>query len=395
MPLNLLSRGDDRFVAIDSIFPQKEPLAFRNAEINEYLRTIRNFSSYTMPAMLPDRDASFSEGYGMSRKEFRSNKAGYLKYYPQNGRQIHYLNRYRRYNFGLAYSFFLGETYTLLPFYESNRIPFTFVLYPGGRFAFDQEGSDRMLKRIFSSRCFKGVIVTQKITRDYLMTKKLCPEAKIKYIYGGFVQFNKQDVKAKKKYKINKKTFDICFVAAKYTPKGVDKGYDLFIETAKQLCRDTDDVMFHVVGGFDESDIDITEIKKRIKFYGYQRPDFLKGFYSRMDIFLGPNRPFMISPGSFDGFPLGIDASYCGVAMFVADELKMNTKYIPDTEIVIVALDSTKIATEILSYYCDLGRLYALSENGQKKTQELFDIDRQIKERVQFFGNFIKLEMKG
>jgi glycosyltransferase involved in cell wall biosynthesis len=287
----------------------------------------------------------------------------------------------------------LAITYVLLPFYEKHRIPFTFVLYPGGGFGLNFDGSDKMLKKIFASPYFRGVIVTQAITRDYLTRKKLCPKDRIHYIYGGFVQFKKDELKPKRYFKKDKKTFDICFVAAKYSEKGVDKGYDLFIEAAKLLSKQTEDIMFHVIGDFDKSDIDISDIKDRVKFYGYRQPDFLAEFYAGMDIFLGPGRPFKLFEGNFDGFPLGIDAGYCGVGLFVSDELKIN-RYYTAKDIVIVPLSAKTIADTIMRHYNNLDGLYDLSRRGQARTQELFDMDNQINERIKVFRKYVGLEMR-
>lgn len=383
---------NEDIVVIDSIFPQKTPRAFRNSEINEYFKRIKNFSSYTMYPMKPDKGAWFQHGYGINEKTFKENKKGYLKTYPQNRRRVKYLYPRKKYKIKLAYSFFLAETYTLLPFYERQEIPFIFVLYPGGGFGLNFDKSDLMLKKIFSSHLFRGVIVTQPITRDYLLKKKMCSKDKIHYIYGGFVQFKKEEIKEKLLYKENKKSFDICFVAKKYTEKGVDKGYDLFVETARRLVKATDDIFFHVVGGFGPEDIDVDAFKDRIKFYGYQGPDSLKEFYSRMDIFLSPNRPFRLFKGNFDGFPLGGDAAYCGVARFVSNELNIETKFKDGSDIAVIPLSAEKIADIILTYYNDVDALYVLSKNGQRITQELLDINYQIQRRIEVFDKFIKLE---
>jgi glycosyltransferase involved in cell wall biosynthesis len=376
---------------IDSIFPQQDPFSFRNTEIKEYLRRYDNAAAYTMYPMKPGKDAWFSHSYGKTKHQFQENFNGYLQHYPDNREKIYHLNPDRRYSFDLTYSLFLAETYTLQPFLERNKVPFTFVLYPGGAFGLDNPKSDAMLKKIFSSKYFRKVIATQRITKGYLLNKQLCKEDDIAFIYGGFVQFKTEQVLPKKQYKSTKLTFDICFVAAKYTPKGRDKGYDLFIETAKLLAKQTKDIFFHVIGGFNESDIDVSEIKDRITFYGYKRPDFLLNFYSSMDIFLAPNRPFEIYEGNFDGFPLGIDAGYCGVALFVADELKMNEHYTDGKDIALISLDANEVAEKILHYYKNPEALRLLSVNCKATTQRLFNIDSQIEERVKVFSNFVNL----
>lgn len=381
-------------VVIDSQFPQKEPFAFRNVEINEYFKRLKNFSSYAMYPMMPDAESWFQHGYGIAREVYDENKQGYSRYYPQNTKRVHYLEPLKKYSFQLAYSFFLAETYVLLPFYEAQNIPFVFVLYPGGCFGLNFDKCDAMLRKIFNSPCFRGVIATQTITRDYLLEKNLCPEDKIAYIYGGFVQFKPEDVRARRFYKKDKKTLDICFVAAKYSEKGVDKGYDIFIDVAKQLSKITDDVMFHVIGGFGPDEIDVSEIADRITFYGIRRPDFLKEFYRDMDIFLAPNRPFQLYEGNFDGFPLGIDSSYCGVALFVADELHMNDHYKSREEIEIISLESADITKKILHFRSHPDKLISLAQKGQTKTQALFDVDLQIDQRLAVFGRFAKLDSR-
>lgn len=380
------------FIIIDSSFPQKIPFGFRNVEINEYFKRIKNCNSYTMYPMLPGPDAWFTHGYGVDRAQFEENKSGYLSHYPNNSKRIRYLSPNKNYNVKLAYSFFLAETYVLLPFLEKNKIPFVFVLYPGGAFGLDNNKSDQMLRSIFGSEFFRGVIVTQDITREYLIRKKMCEKSKISYIYGGLVQFKKDQVLTKKYFHKDKKTFDICFVAAKYSDRGIDKGYDIFIDVAKKLSKKFDDIRFHVVGGFNKNEIDVSEIESKINFYGYKDSDFLLKLYSKMDIALSPNRPFKLFNGNFDGFPLGADASFCGTALFVSDNLGMNSKYVDRTDIVIIKNDSEKIFQDIIFYYNNLNLLYNISNNGQIKTQRLFNTDYQINSRQKIFNKYVELQ---
>jgi glycosyltransferase involved in cell wall biosynthesis len=392
-PFERMVRGE--FCVIDSVFPQKMPFSFRNTEINEYFNRVRNFSSFTMHPMRPGAEAWFSHGYGAPKKEFKLNKEAYLRFYPENRGRIHYLSRRKRYDLTLAYSFFLAETYVLLPFYEKHHVPFVFVLYPGGGFGLNFGKSDDMLRRVLSSPCFRKVIVTQEITRDYLLSAGLTTGERVEHIYGSIVQFTKEDVRPKKRYQESKSTFDVCFVAAKYSRQGIDKGYDLFIEAARMLAQATPDIMFHVVGGFDADDMDVDDLGGRITFYGYRRPDFLAEFYSGMDVFLSPNRPYKLFTGSFDGFPLGMDAGYCGVAQFVSDPLDMNRHYLDGRDIVLVPLDSAEIASLVLSHYEDLDHLYELSARGQEKAQELFDITAQTSQRLKVFGELARLDLCG
>lgn len=378
-------------VVIDSVFPQKQPFAFRNQEINEYIHRVKGFKAYTMYPMRP-KDAPFAHSYGQTEGDYQENKKGYLKFYPDNEPALSYIDKKKKYRFQLAYSFFLGETYSLLSFYEKNKVPFVFVLYPGGLFSLTSPEAESMLREICSSKWFRGVITTQDITKDYLIQKSICNEKSIHNIYGGFVQFHENDVIKKKKYLTDKKTFDICFVAAKYSERGIDKGYDLFIDCAKKLSRKSDDFVFHVVGGFDESDIDISDIKHRIKFHGYLMPQELSKFYSKMDVFLSPNRPGELYEGNFDGFPLGIDAGYCGVALFVADELNMNSRYQDGVDIEIIPLDTDKITKRIMLYKNKPEKLHELSKRCKHTTQKLFDINTQVNQRLEVFSKYMDID---
>ena len=123
----------------------------------------------------------------------------------------------------------------MLPWLERHNIPFVFTLYPGGGFfPYDTE-RDQVLKKIFHSPMFRKVIVTVNFTRDYLLEHKLCQSQHIAFILGGFSQLDHADIKPRLSYNTDKKTFDICFVAYKYTEKGVKKGFDIFIQVACQL----------------------------------------------------------------------------------------------------------------------------------------------------------------
>lgn len=380
-------------IVIDSMFPQKVPFGFRNIEINDYLKRIEGAKAYAMYPMKPWGDAWFPWSYGVVKDVYNNNLKGYLEHYPENLPKVDYLNSKKKYRARLAYSYFLAETYVLLPFYERSKIPFVFMLYPGGAFGLDNDASDKMLRRIFESKYFKGVIVSQQLTKNYLLKKNLCPEEKIDLVFGGFSQFSKSEVKPKKYYKKDKQTFDLVFVAGNYSKQGRDKGYDLFVAAAKKISLTVNDARFHVVGNFSKDDVPLGSVEERFIFYGYRQPDFLVNLYASMDIYVSPNRPGELYEGNFDGFPLGIDTSFCGVAQFASNPLKMNEDIYTDGEdIVIIPLDADGIAKKILSYYKNLDKLYEVAQKGKIKAQSLFDHDKQVDERIQVFQKYAKIE---
>lgn len=386
-----LARGrtvTKNIVVIDSVLPNKDAVGPRNSDAVEFAGKLPGFTYFTMYPMQPGPEAWFAHGYGMSKEDFDKNIDAYTAKYPETKGKIQYLSETKKYNISLAYTYFLAETYTLLPFLEKHKIPFVFLLNPGGAFGFDNDDSDKMLKRVFASPFFRKVIVNQRLLQEYLIKKRLCKRPDIIYDFSGSAQFKLADVQPKKFYPGDKPTFDVCFVAAKYSPKGVDKGYDLFIAAAHKLAKICPDMRFHVVGGFDETEIDISAIKDKVKFYGYLPPGDLPEFYSRMEIFMSPNRPFKLYKGNSDGFPLSAGAMYCGVCGFNADELHMNTEF-GDDEVVIIKTQAKDIVDKAKYFYEHLDELYDISKKGQQKAHVFFDIESHIEGRIQLFKDII------
>ncbi len=376
----------DNIVVIDSVLPNRDAVGPRNSDFLEFTRQLPAFRYYTMYPMKPGPKAWFAHGYGMEPKKFAQQLPEYVQKYPEAKGKIRLLSPNKKYTFNVAYTYFLAETYTMLPFLEKNRIPFVFLLNPGGAFGINNESSDAMLRTIFNSPFFRKVIVNQQLFKDYLLKKKLCKVDDIVYDFSGSAQFRQEDVRMKRFYKKEKQTFDMCFVAAKYSVKGVDKGYDLFIAAAKKLARKCPDMRFHVVGGFSAEDIDVSSLKDVIKFYGYVDASALPMFYASMDIYLSPNRPFKLYEGGSDGFPLSAGAMYCGVAGFNADELHMNTEFSSD-EVVIVRTNVRDIVMKVQHAYEHPAELYKLARKGQRRAQSLFDIEKHIQGRIQLLKN--------
>ena len=166
---------------------------------------------------------------------------------------------------------------------------------------------------------------------------------------------------------------DICFVGAKYSDKGVDKGFDLFIDVAKILAEKYDNLRFHVIGGFDETETDVARIKDKITFYGYLSPEALKGIYSLTDICLSPNRPFKLFEGNFDGFPLCLDAMAFANVLMTTDELGNNIAFEDGRDLVIIRPDPEDILAKIEPLLDHPEQLYDLGARGQAKIYEIMD----------------------
>ncbi len=369
-------------VVIDSILPNKNACGSRNADALEFRKQLESFTYYSMFPMLPGSKAWFGHGYGISPREYDVALETYIKKYPEMRDSIKYLHPDKKYTCNLAFCYFVAETYTLLPFFKKHRIPFAFLLAPGGAFGFENESSDAMLKEIVDSGLCRKIFVFHKKIGDYLAKKNICSEDLIHFDPLGTLHFTPKDIREKKFYKKDKNTFDICFVAFKYTERGIDKGYDLFIDAAKILATMYDDIRFHVVGDFTAKDIDITPIQDKISFRTTILPRFLPAFYANMDIHLSPNRPFKIFKGSFDGFPLGSTAMYCGVCGFNTDPLGLNSEYIDREDIVLIEAQTDNIVNNIIHYYHNTEELYRIAACGQKKAIELLDTKKCIENRI-------------
>ena len=357
---------------LDDVFPH--PLsAFRLQEFSTYLREF-------------PRARVYSTGQGLrllGHTPLDQLISDFKRRHPDHAKQLEPLQEDTPLQARLIYVVFLGNAYANLTRIEAVRTPFVLCLYPGGSFRLDDPRSDWMLRRVTSSPCFRRVVVTQQITYDYLIANGFCSPEQIEFVFGivtppagGGVEFP-----VKRRFGSDKDTLDICFVAHKYTVRGVDKGYDVFVDVARRLHQRHGNVRFHVVGGFDEQDIDVTTLGDRITFYGPRPTEWFDDFYRDKDLILCPNRP---SAGAFDGFPTGtcVDAGLRRTAIFCTDPLELNTHFESGAEIVIVPHDAEKTAAIIEEYHRDPGRLAEIADRGYRKIRQLYGLEVQMGPRL-------------
>jgi len=371
-------------VIIDDVFPH--PVSgFRYQEFLSYFKHFNSIKVLT----------TGSSVHVLGNKTVHELVIDFKRNFPQIGGNLEVFSSFDNINCKLFYFVFLQNADSVVELAERRRIPFVFTLYPGGSFGLDNASSDQLLKRVIDSPCFRKVIVTQQVTYNYLIDKDFCKPEQIEYIFGVVTPLDKveREFVGKKHYKIDKDNLDICFVAHKYTDYGQDKGYDLFIDVAKQLVRMHSNIHFHVVGNFDEKVIDISEIKDNITFYGIQLPNWFDGFYNDKDIILSPNIPYRIYAGSFDGFPTAscTDAGLCKTAIFCTDPLDLNNSHFKDNEqIVIIKGIKLNIIDKIEYYYNNPLDLKDICENGYKAMKDLYSFDNQIAPRIRLLKANIK-----
>ena len=175
-------------------------------------------------------------------------------------------------------------------------------------------------------------------------------------------------------------------------PKGLDKGYDVFVALAHSLIKKYDFVRFHVVGGFDKEEIDVTLLDGIITFYGYQKFDDLATIYQKTEVIVSPNKPFVQGKGSFDGFPLGtaIEAVLNSVVAIVTDELNQNTVFENGKEIIITNCDVISIEKEIINLIQNPEKLFDVSQKGRDKFLEIYSNDYQMNPRIKLLTEEIE-----
>ena len=199
-----------------------------------------------------------------------------------------------------------------------------------------------------------------------------------------------------KKYGVNKDKLDLCFVAHKYTEKGIDKGYDIFISVAKELNKKFKNIDYHVIGGFNENDIDVSELGDNISFYGVKDSKWLRNFYNNMDIIISPNRPNMLGKGTFDGFPTGsaTEAMIRKVLLLCTDELKLNVKFKNKKELIIIKPNFENVTKIIEKLYKNPVKIKKIADQGSKKAKEIYSKENQIIPRVKIIKECLEKEGK-
>ncbi len=371
-------RGQDaaaeRLIILDDYFPNLLS-SFRVAEYHSYLKRFPNAEVHSTGTALGEH------------KTFDGLLAEYESRHPEFRNRVMKFHRRRVLRGSAGYAVFLNNAYRFIEPAEKSGLPFVFELYPGGGFRLDAERSDEKLRRVLSSPAFRKVIVTQPITRDYLLGKSLCDPSQIEFVFGGVVPSDRFSAMtaSRRRFGADKETLDVCFVANKYMPGGVDKGYDVFLGAARLLVERHRNVHFHVVGPFDKSDGDVSGLSDRLTFHGMQQTAFFEKFYAGMDIIVSPNASFLLAPGAFDGFPTGccMEAGLCGVAVFCTDELKQNQGAFKEgEEIVVISREAGDIAGTIENYLKEPARLAALSVATRKAFHRVLGVEQQMRPRL-------------
>lgn len=363
--LKRLLKARRSVAVLDDFFPNLLT-GFRVAEYNWYLERFPRLIIYS------------------TNPDFKTVHAAYAQRYPQYADRVKPYDESSLDDCGFAYVNFLNNAHHFLPALSSHRIPFLMTLYPGGGFGLGEPESDAKLDRVLASPLLRGIIATQSITVDYLKVKGC--RVPVHDIYGGAIHpIYLEGVTKNKRTLLDHSALRICFVAERYMPQGANKGYPQFIEAAKQLIRQFPSLKFSVVGSFSEEDFPLDDqIRAALSFHGLLNTTDLKEFFLTQDIIVSPNRPFLLNPGNFDGFPTGccVEASLCGVAVVCSDELKLNRYYADGEDMVICDPAPDAIVKAVGELIRNPDLLRDIGARGQSVSQKVFDPVIQLGQRA-------------
>jgi lipopolysaccharide transport system ATP-binding protein len=241
--------------------------------------------------------------------------------------------------------------------------------------------ADRKLAAVLASPLLQGVITTQPLVTGHV--RAIAPDVVIHEILGVVVNPLYLGPGAGFRtdyYPTGAASLRLAFAAHKYTAHGEDKGYDLFLDVVRGLRSAGVPVEAHVIGGFDEDVLDSSDLQEVLTFHGVLKTRELKEVFAGMDLIVSPNRPGVLSPNAFDGFPLGsvIEAALCGAGIAATDALGQNRLFMDGRNILIVQPSADDIVHRILELIETPGGIRRLAQAGLSVARRHYGVDTQM-----------------
>ncbi|MFL6520954.1 MAG: glycosyltransferase [Chthoniobacterales bacterium] len=365
-----------RIAILDDLFPH--PISgFRFEEFSSYLEQMRGVSVHCNGGAL--------RGGLREKRSIQDLIAEYVAARRRFSRRVHPLLPGPLPEADAYYAIFLHNIAHYVEAIEHTKRPFAFTLYPGGSFRMRDKCSDDKLRRVCGSPLLRKVIVTQPCTLSYLAEGRFLSPAKILYLQGGVVPRAAFVASGRRAhFGLSKQTLDIGFVANRNMPMGEDKGYDLFVETARALTRQGLNAIYHVVGPWDATIVPLGDSFGQFIFYGFLSTEKLRELGGRLDLILSPNRPDVVGEGAFDGFPTGscVEVGLQGAAIFCTDVLKLNTAFRDGVDIVLIEPDVDDILRRLMPIIQQPRLLAQIGKNGQRRLKKIFGREVQLPPRL-------------
>ena len=350
-------------IVFDDVFPN--PLS--DWRLNEFLYYLENIKNTVIVS-----------GYGSTKFNTKTSYSDYFNInYPQHKNKLIEFNIYHKYNAKLGYCLFYNNLKLAFTFFEKFNIPFVFTLYPGGGFRFYDSEIENTLERYFSSVLFKHVIVNMPHVYYYLIGKFNLNSSQITLIYGVPIELPPIQKRVLTNGKIK-----VLFSSHKYTPYGIDKGFDIFNRVAKCLEKDGK-FLFSVLGGFTEKDLVVQT--NNIEFIPELINNVLSEEMQNYDIILSPNRSHILHLGAFDGFPTGsvMHAANSGCLMMITDDWDNSEAIglIDNIDFIRISTNVSEIINKLKRLANDRAMLNFIANNGKNKINKLVDSSTQLNKR--------------
>lgn len=358
-----------RIVILDDFFPDLST-GFRIAEFGWLLRRNVVDDVYTTARPLDELLGDFAESE------------------PDLASRVHAYEATALRDADLASIVFLNNAFHYIDDLEEHSVPFVVTLYPGGGLDLGDEVTHAKLARVLGSPLLRHVITTQPRTTDYLRTHfgQDIPITEIPGVVVDPSYFVPGAGLRDNYYPRGSEVLSLGFIAHRYSERGDDKGFPAFIEVVRILLARGHPVHAHIIGGFEETDVEPSsrsELNGRLRFHGTLTGQALRRAMSGLDIVVSPNRPGVLTPAAFDGFPTGsaIEAALCGVAMVVTDELDQNRLFRPGFDIEIVTVEPSDIAGAIERLVLVEDGIASMAQAGLRQSRRSYGIEAQLHSR--------------
>jgi glycosyltransferase involved in cell wall biosynthesis len=286
--------------------------------------------------------------------------------------------------FELAYLVFLDNAAGFLADLEHASLDFVVELYPGGGLRLGTEATDAVLTRVVASPLLRHIVTTQPRVTEYLttITAELPPVVEILGVVVNESYFTDGEGsdEGRPYFGYGKTQLDVLFAAHRYDERGVNKGYPVFVEACSRLAEAGVPIRAHVVGGHVADDIPLGDVSDRFRFHGPLVTEEFQRLARGMDLVLSPNRPFVVRPGVWDGFPTGscVEAALCGAGVVCSDELVQNRVFTDGEDIVIVSPDPVLVTDRVLELLQRPDGVRGLAARGQQAFRRAYAPDAQL-----------------
>ena len=372
----MTSRG--RVVILDDIFPRLAT-GFRVAEFNWLMKRDAVAEVLTTQPLLDELPL-------------------YVAEYPEFADRVKPYSRDALEGADLAWMTFLNNAAYFLDDLHATGTPFVVTLYPGGGLNLGDAEADAKLAAVLASPLLRGVITTQPLVTARV--RALAPEVAVHEILGVVVSPLYLGPGAGFRtdyYPSGSPVLRLAFAAHKYTERGEDKGYDVFLDAVRGLREREIPVEAHVIGGFSERDVDLSGLEDVLTFHGVLTTKELRTLFSGIDLILSPNRPGVLSTNAFDGFPLGsvIEAALCGAGIVATDALDQNRLFMDGRNILIVQPAADDIAHRIEELIDAPGGIGRLAQAGLAVARLHYGVNSQLWARLSVMETALAVETEG